>query len=363
MPRRMLYDPWLFFTAGLLVLVGLLMVGSASTYVALQAGRDPSAFLVKHAVHAMLGFGVVGVTLFYPYQRLADRRLVLWMLAGCLAALLGVLAMPAAGGAHRWFPLGPVNLQPSEFAKIVVVLFMAYVLSRREHKINELWSVPVPCLTVVSLTAFLVAIEPDLGSAVLLAAVASVMLFTAGLTWRYILVLLGFVSAGFVVAVLAEPYRLRRILSFFDPSSDPLGAGFQLNQSLIAIGTGGLTGTGFGQGTQKAYYVPAPHTDFIYSVLGEEFGLIGTVLVLAAFLLLYWRGLRAAVRAPDRFGFYLALGLTNLLVLQALINICVCVGLLPTKGLPLPFLSYGGSSLLASMAAVGLLLNVSQHSN
>ncbi len=180
---------------------------------------------------------------------------------------------------------------------------------------------------------------------------------------KAILATAGIGALGFVAAVLAEPYRMGRIGAFLDPGSDALGANFQLNQSLIAVGSGGLTGVGLGQGQQKAYFLPAAHTDFIFSVVGEELGLIGTVGVLLAFLVVFWRGMRSALRAPDRFGFYLALGLTHLLVLQGLINMCVCLGLLPTKGLPLPFISYGGSSLLASMAAMGLLLNVSQHSN
>jgi cell division protein FtsW len=282
---------------------------------------------------------------------------------GCLAALILVLAMPEAGGARRWFPVGPVKFQPSEFAKLIIVLLMAHMLSRKEEQVNEFWAVPAPCFGVVGAMAFLILIEPDLGSAVMLFLVASVMIFTAGLNWKYVALAAGTGVVGLVASVIAEPYRLRRVLAFMDPSSDAYGASFQLNQSLIALGTGGATGAGLGLSHQKAFYLPAAHTDFIFAVIGEELGLIGTGALLVAFLIIFWRGMRAAVRAPDKFGFYLALGVTTLLVLQALINMCVCLGLLPTKGLPLPFISYGGSSLMASMVATGLLLNVSQHSN
>ncbi len=363
MPRRMVYDPLLFFTAGILVVSGLFMVGSSSSYVAMNQGDTPYAFLLKQALHLLLGLLAFVAALSVPYRRLMDRWLVFVLVAASLVALVVVLAMPAVGGAHRWIRVGVLNFQPSELAKLAAVLFMAGVLARKEERVNDPWAVPVPCLVVVGSLALLTAVEPDLGSAVMLAGVSAVMLFAAGLRWRYIGALAGLGVAGFVIAVLAEPYRLQRIRTFLDPAVDTQGAGFQLTQSLIAVGSGGLTGVGPGQGQQKAFFLPAAHTDFIFSVIGEEFGLIGTVLLLAAFLLLFWRGMRAAARSPDKFGFYLALGITNLLVLQALVNMGVCVGLLPTKGLPLPFISYGGSSLVMSLGAMGLLINVSQYSN
>jgi cell division protein FtsW len=359
----MAYDRWLFFTVGLLAVGGLLIVGSASNYVAMDYGKSPTAYYVKHLLHLALGFVALIAMLSVPYQRLAERRVMLGLLGGCLISLVVVLGMPAAGGAHRWIPVGPLQFQPSEFAKLLTVVFMAFVLSRKEPEVNNLWKVPLPCFMVVGTMAFLVVIEPDLGSAVILVATAVLMIFVAGLNWKSIAVVSGSGVAALVVSVLAKEYRLERIKAFLDPSVDSLGASFQLNQSLIAIGSGGLTGAGLGQGQQKAFFLPAVHTDFIFSVIGEELGLLGTLTLLVAFMLLFWRGMRAAVRAPDRFGFYLALGVTNLLVLQALVNMSVCLGLLPTKGLPLPFISYGGSSLVASMAATGLLLNVSQHSN
>src|SRR5262245_36796637 len=363
MPRRMVHDRWLFYGAGLLALGGAFLVGSASNYVALGAADDPSAFLWKHLLHLALGFFVLLVAQSFDYRRLAHDRSIRLLLLGTAAVLLLVLAMPAANGAHRWFLIGPFRFQPSELAKLTAIVFLAHLLARKEEHVNEAWAVPIPTAIVVGGLSFLVVIEPDLGSAVMLALVSAVMLFAAGLSWRSI----GFASAtgavGFVLAVLAEPYRLDRIRGFLAPSTDIQGLNFQLQQSLLAVGRGGLTGIGLGQGQQKAFYLPAAHTDFIFSVVGEELGLLGTLLLLSAFLLLSWRGMRAALRAPDRFGFYLALGITHLLVLQALVNMGVCLGLLPTKGLPLPFISYGGSSLLMSMLATGVLLNVSQHSS
>ena len=363
MPKRMAYDRWLFFTTVFLAVGGLFMVGSASNYVALDFWESPSAYLFKHLTHLGIGFVILLGALTMRYQKLAHRSLILALLAVCFAGLVLVLAMPAANGAHRWIPFGFLKLQPSELSKLAIVIFMASILARKEEQVNDFWSVPLPCLLVVGSIALLVVIEPDLGSAVMMVVTAGVMIFMAGLSWKWITGLGGLGVVGFLISVVVEPYRLERIKTFLNPSLDTLGSSFQLNQSLIAVGSGGLTGVGLGQGHQKAFYIPAAHTDFIYAVIGEELGLLGTGLLLMAFLIIFWRGTRAAVRAPDRFGFYLALGLTNLLVLQALINIGVCLGLLPTKGLPLPLVSYGGSSLLTSLAAMGILLNVSQHSN
>jgi len=362
-PKRMVHDHWLFFTATFLALAGLFMVGSASTHVALDSTQDPSAYLWKHLLNLTLGFVGLIAAMSFDYRRLTDGRLILIMLGLCVALLLLVLAMPASGGAHRWLHLGLMRFQPSELAKLATVVFMAYILAKKDGQVNDPWAVPIPGSVVIGTLAFLIVIEPDLGSAVMLVSVACVMVFAAGINWRYVSLGGGLLAGAFAIAVVIEPYRLKRILAFLNPTGDLQGLNFQLQQSFIALGNGGLIGTGFGHGQQKWHYLPAAHTDFIYSVVGEEVGLIGTTALLLAFLAIFWRGMRAAVRAPDRFGFFLALGITHLIVLQALVNMCVCLGLLPTKGLPLPLISYGGSSLLISMVAMGLLLNVSQHSN
>lgn len=361
MPRRLVFDRWLFLTAGLLVVGGLFMVGTASPYVAMRYGLDSHHFLLKQGLHAVLGVVAMLVVMTVPYRKYAERRIV-WSAVGlCALALLVVLAMPAAGGAHRWLHLGPLRLQPSEFAKFAAILFMAWILSRKEDRVNEIQVVPLPCLTVLLPLTFLILVEPDLGTAAMLAGTACVMIFVAGLRWRYVFALAGIGALGLALGIALQPYRLQRVLAYFDPGVDPMTGGWQLSQSLVALGSGGLTGVGLGRGHQQALFLPEAHTDFIYSVVGEELGFVGCTVILGAFLLIGWRGLRAAHRAPDRFGFYLALGITTLIVSQALIHMGVCVGMLPTKGLALPFVSYGGSSLLASMVGMGVLLNVSQH--
>ena len=363
MPRRTAFDKWLLLPCALLVVFGLFMVGSATAYAASTSGSSVYHYVIVHFVHVGVGTAAFLAFLYLPYQRLADRRIV----AGCVsvswACLALVLAMPAAGGARRWFRLGPLTLQPSEIAKLVAILFLAYLLARREAEVNDLRRVALPAALALGPMALLIVIEPDLGSAFMLGLTAFVMLFIAGLRWKYVGAVAGVGVLGLGAAVIAEPYRIQRILTFLNPAEDTRKAGFQLAQSLIALGSGGVTGTGWGQGQQKAFYLPAAHTDFLYSVVGEELGLFGTALLLATFALLFWRGMRAAAGAPDRFGYYLALGITTLVVFQGLIHMGVCLGLLPTKGLPLPYLSYGGSSLVATLAATGLLVSVSRHSN
>jgi cell division protein FtsW len=363
MPRRTAPDRGLLLITGLLVGWGLFMVGSSSHYLAMSLGQSPYHYLLRHSLYVVLGlFALVGA-MHLPYRMLDDRRLVLGLVAITMVALVAVMAMPAAGGARRWFPLGIISVQPSEIAKLVIILFLAHVLSRKENEVNELRIVSGPCVAVTGIMAALIAVEPDLGSAMMIAALMGVMLFVAGLRWSYIGAVAGAGALGVVLAILVEPYRIERIKTFLHPEADLQGSGFQLSQSLIAVGNGGILGVGLGQGQQKAFYLPAAHTDFIFSVIGEELGIVGTAFLLIGFSLLFWRGMRAAVRAPDRFGFYLALGATSLLTIQALIHMAVCLGLFPTKGLPCPFISYGGSSLVASMVAAGLLLNVSQHAS
>jgi cell division protein FtsW len=363
-PKRRSYDRWLLLTASLMAFAGLFMVGSASHYIAMSLGKDPTYFLVRHGAFLAVGLATMSGAMALPLYRLDQPRVMGAFCATTLGLLLLVLAMPAAGGAHRWFRLGPLGFQPSELAKITTVLFLAFLLSRRsEEEVNHLRLTLGPAAALVGTTVFLIVIEPDLGSAVMVLAAAAVMLFVAGLRFRYLGAALGLGVVFVGLAILAQPYRMERVKTFLSPGSDPQGAGFQLAQSRLAVGSGGLSGVGFGMGQQKAYYLPAPHTDFIFSVVGEEFGLLGTLTLLGGSGLLAWRGLRATVGAPNRFAFYVALGGTILIVLQSLIHMGVCVGLLPTKGLPFPLLSYGGSSLIASFAVIGLILNVSQHSN
>jgi cell division protein FtsW len=272
-----------------------------------------------------------------------------------------VLFSRPVNGTRRWFALAGFGIQPSELAKLALVLFTAMILERRMHRINEVTYSLLPIALVAGVVVALILLEPDFGTAVSLLAVVGVMVFAAGLSYRYLIgagvVMLG----GLAVVLVQAPYRVKRLTSFWDPWADPLGDGFQIIQSLIAVGTGGVFGRGLMEGRQKLFFLPEPHTDFIYAVIAEEMGLVGALVILACFGVLAWRGLRASSRAPDSFGAFLALGITMMLVLQAFVNISVVLGLMPTKGIPLPLVSAGGSSLLINLLGVGVLLNISQH--
>jgi cell division protein FtsW len=275
--------------------------------------------------------------------------------------LVAVLFSRPVNGTRRWFAVAGFGIQPSELAKLAAVLFAALILERRMHRINDVtYSLPPIGLVLGGLVA-LILLEPDFGTAVSLLAVVGVMVFAAGLSYRYVIGAGVVTLAGLVVVLIQAPYRVKRILTFLDPWSDPLGHGFQIIQSLIAVGTGGVFGKGLMEGKQKLFFLPEPHTDFIYAVIAEELGLIGALVILACFAVIAWRGLRTSVRAPDSFGAFLALGITMMLVLQAFVNISVVLGLMPTKGIPLPLVSAGGSSLLINLLGVGVLLNISQH--
>jgi cell division protein FtsW len=292
------------------------------------------------------------------------QPLVLWTTLGLVGlALVAVLFGPRINGARRWFGYAGLGLQPSELAKVVVVFFVAAVLERRMDRIDDLSYSLVPVAIVLGGMVGLIMLQPDLGTALSIIVIVSTMIFAAGINYRYLVgLLLVSLPAAYIVLMSAD-YRRRRMTAFLNPWDDPLNDGFQVIQSLIAVGTGGVFGRGLMAGVQKLFYLPYPHTDFIYAVIGEELGLLGATLVLASFCVIAWRGIRTAMRAPDRFGAFLALGLTAMIVVQAFFNISVVLGLLPTKGIPLPFVSFGGSSLLMSMIGMGILLNVSQHAS
>jgi cell division protein FtsW len=289
---------------------------------------------------------------------------VIWpALAVVSLALVGALFGHPVNGASRWIGLGGLGVQPSELAKIVVIFFMAALLERRMDRIDEPTYALLPIGIVLGVVVGLILAEPDLGTSVSVMMIAAVMIFAAGISYQYVAGLFLAALPAIFALVWFSPYRLKRISSFIDPWSDPLGSGFQVIQSLIAVSTGGLFGRGLMGGVQKLFYLPEPHNDFIYSVISEELGLVGATVVLACFCVITWRGLRTAMRAPDRFGAFLALGLTTMVAFQAFFNISVVLGLLPTKGIPLPFVSYGGSSLLINLVGMGILLNVSQHAS
>ena len=362
MPRKLSPDKWLFGVTVALVLFGIVMVNSASVVLATRPVGVFSYFFLRQAAVALGSLALMWVIMRVDYQRYNNGWVVFSGLGLCAALLVAVLQQPGASSVRRWLQVGPLSFQPSELTKLFVVLFTAGFLARRGAGVNHLAGGLLPYLGVVGACAGLVAVEPDLGTAACILAVAMVLLFVAGVRWQYLAGTAAVALCGLLVLVLRNPYQLRRLLTFAaGGGADRAGAGYQIHQSLIAVGSGGVGGLGLGDGRQKLYFLPQPHSDFIFAVIGEELGLIGAALVALLFLLFFWRGVKAAVRAPDRFGYFLALGLTLMIVVQAFINISVALHLLPTKGIPLPFISMGGSSMLVSLVAAGVLLNVSQY--
>jgi len=354
------YDQILLVTACSLVALGLGMIFIASNVMAQTQYSDPYYFLKRQGVYAVLGLGALflGRTVdYHRYQRWVYRFLLLALIALVLVFVPGIGGK--VRGAARWLRLGPLTLQPSEFAKLAMVLFLAYSLARKQEKMKYFAIGFLPHMMVAGVFIGLIGLEPDFGTALTLAAIVFTMLFVGGTRLTHILLALGVGGALASMMVLRDPRKFDRILSFLDPWKYGQDVGYQLKQSLLAIGSGGLLGLGPGQSRAKLFYLPDAHTDFILAIFSEELGFLGLMLVLALFVILITRGFLVSLRAPDRFGSYLALGLTLLIGLQAAINMGVVTGLFPTKGLSLPFLSYGGSSLLATMLAVGVLLNIS----
>ncbi len=363
MSRKLTYDSWLFSTATIIVVMGMVMIYSASAMIASQRwGHGSYYFFTRQAIFLAVGSAAMLFLMHINPALLQNRRVIYGSLIGVALALIVALFQSPINGTHRWVHFPGFQLQPSEFAKPVVILFIAMFLAKREERINDLTTTLLPLGFILSLIAGLVLLGRDFGTATTLMAIAAGMIFCAGVAWRMIAVaaltlipLIGFFA-------VSAAYRRERLLTFLNPESDPLGAGFQAMQSLIALGTGGFQGLGIGNGRQKLFFLPEPHTDFIFSIIGEELGFIGALALIGAFGVLAWRGFRIARYSQDRFAFYAALGCTLMFAIQALINVSVTVCLLPTKGIPLPLVSYGGSSLIASLMAVGLLLNFSQQS-
>lgn len=369
MARKLKSDRWLFVAAFFLVCVSVVMVYSALAGRSLDGDGVPTELMMRQLTWATLGFFLMVVVMRIDYRSWQQPGVVLMVLGAVFAALglLAVMKMVGAAdsvkGASRWIGIGGVGVQPSEFAKLAVILFVADRLARHVDKVNDLRSVLGPVSVVIVGLALLILYQPDLGTTISIALVAGAMLFAAGLHLRYIGVLATLAPLLFYVLVWNEPYRRARVLAFLDPWADPLNTGFQIIQSLIAVGTGGIVGRGLMDGLQKLRFLPEPHTDFIYAVIAEEFGLVGALTVLLCFLVIAWRGFRVAANAQDRFGAMLAVGVTAMIAVQAFINISVVLGLLPTKGLPLPFVSSGGSSMIVNLVGLGILLNVSQHAS
>ncbi|MEZ5286054.1 MAG: putative lipid II flippase FtsW [Vicinamibacterales bacterium] len=362
MARKLQSDKWIFLATLALVCTSVVMVYSASALVALERFQQPYLFVTKQVMWVAFGVALMSIVMRVDYRNYRDERLMWALLAVVGLLLVAVLFSPKVNGTRRWFGIAGFGIQPSELAKIAVIFFSALILERRVHRINEVAYSLAPIALIVSAIVGLILLEPDFGTAVSLLAVVTVMVYVAGLSYKYFIGSVLLMIPVLVVVMLQAPYRVRRILAFLNPWADPLGDGFQIIQSLIAVGTGGVFGLGLMEGKQKLFFLPEPHTDFIYAVIAEETGMLGALVVLACFGVIAWRGMRTAFRAPDSFGAYLAIGLTMMLVLQAFVNISVVLGLAPTKGIPLPLVSAGGSSLLINLVGIGVLLNISQHS-
>ncbi len=367
MPRRLEGDRWLFGVTLVLCFFGAVMILSASAVTAEQLYGHSYLFLVRQAAWLLIGLFGMFVLMRTDYHKLREPAVVYPVLCGVLLMLVGAFFVDKSHATHRWIRFGPVGIQPSELAKLAVILYLAWFLDQKrrgktgmEFCKEDFLHTILPAIAPVLVCIGLILAQPDLGTSVDILLFATAILFVAGLSWKWI-------AAGAAAAVpllyllisLAS-YRMARLLAFWDPSSDPQGAGFQLRQSLIAVGSGGLTGVGLMESKQKLFYLPEAHTDFIYAVICEELGFIGAAVVIALFVIYGKRGMRAAFAAPDGFGRLLALGITAMVLCQALINFAVVLGMVPTKGIPLPFVSYGGSSLLVMLLGTGVLLNISQ---
>jgi cell division protein FtsW len=361
---RKLRPDWVLFVITLsLVIFGVVMVFSSSAVLAKADYGDPNYFSFKQIMAAVVGLALMFMVMKVDYHVYRKPTVVFTLLATAVAMLVVVYFLAATRNVHRWIQLPHFSFQPSELAKLAVIFFLAYFLENRKDKINSVQFTLAPISIIVGVLAGLIVFEPDLGTAVAILLTVSVLLFVAGLDLRWFAVPAVLSVPAFYFLVYLKPWRWDRIMTFMHPDRDPSGAGFHIKQSLVSVGSGGIFGLGYMEGKQKLFFLSEGHTDFIFAVIGEELGLIGACAVLLLFLVFLWRGVRASAKAPDRFGFYLALGITMMVSIQAFINMSVVLALVPTKGIPLPFLSYGGSSFVLMLAAVGILLNVSQQSS
>src|SRR5579859_3096426 len=360
MAKRISVDRWLFVITLVLVFIGLIMVFSASAVMAKERYHSGYYFLLRQLGWAVGGFIAMVVTMKVDYKRYKHPALVFSFMGVTTLLLILVFFLDRSHNTHRWIHFGGFSFQPSELAKPALILFLAYFLEPRTKSMDDWRSTLIPAVLPTLVFIGLIVFQPDLGTAIACAAITVCVLFVAGLELKY----LGYAFVGSLLPlyflIFHVAYRRDRILAFLNPYSDPQGKGFHIIQSLIAVSTGGITGVGLMEGKEKLFYLPEPHTDFIFAVTAEELGLVGALFVVVLFAIFLWRGTRVALRTTDLFGRFLAVGITSMIILQAFINISVVLGLMPTKGIPLPLVSYGGSSLLVTLACVGVLLNISK---
>ena len=360
MAKRVGVDKWLFGTVLLLVLFGLVMVFSASAVMAKATVGSPYAYVKNQAIWVLLGIVALFVLMRVPYRKYNNPKLIFPVMAVTGVLLIAVFAMAGMNGAHRWVRIAGTSLQASELAKPVIVIFLAWFLQTRVHAIDNIKETILPAALPPLVYIALILKEPDLGTALVCAAVLLMMLFLAGMQMKWIGIALGCAAPILYYMLFHVKFRAARMKVFLDPEADPKGEGFHILQSLIEVGTGGLRGKGLMEGVQKLFFLPEPHTDFIFANICEELGLIGALCVLTAFVLLGYRGLRTAFLSTDPFARFLAFGLTTAILVQAFFNMSVVLALLPTKGIPLPFISSGGTSVFVTLACMGVLLNVTR---
>jgi len=358
--KRVSIDPWLFTVTMILVFIGLVMVFSASAVIAKDRYGSAYYFLLKQLGWAVGGIAAMVIATRLDYRRYKHAAVVFGVLGVTTLLLIGVFFLDRSHHTHRWIHWDGFSLQPSELAKPALILFLAFFLESRTKAMQDWKHTLLPAVVPTIVFLGLIVMQPDLGTAIACAAITACILFVAGIELRYLSGALVASLLPLYFLIFHVAYRRARILAFLDPFADPQGRGFHIIQSLIAVSTGGITGLGLMEGKQKLFYLPEPHTDFIFAVTAEELGLAGAVVIVALFAVFLWRGVRTAQRTSDPFGRFLAVGITSMVVVQAFINISVVLGMMPTKGIPLPFISYGGSSLFITLACVGVLLNVSK---
>ncbi|HTC42837.1 MAG TPA: putative lipid II flippase FtsW [Candidatus Acidoferrales bacterium] len=367
MARRSDTDRWLFGVTVMLCLVGAVMIFSASAVTAQQQFGHSYHFVLRQIMWLVVGLLGMFALMKLDYHKLREPAVVYSVLCVVVILLIGTFFLDKSHATHRWIKLGPAQIQPSELAKLAVILYLAWFLdlkrraaTRLEFRKEDLLHSILPAVAPILICVALIVLQPDLGTSVDIVLIMTAILYVAGLSWQWLAVGVAAATPVLFFLITHVSYRNARLTAFLHPETDPQGAGFQLLQSLIAVGSGGFTGVGLMESKQKLFYLPEAHTDFIYAVICEELGFIGAAIIIALFAAYAWRGLRASFNAPDGFGRMLALGATAMVLFQALINFAVVLGMMPTKGIPLPFVSYGGSSLLVMLLATGVLLNVAQ---
>lgn len=363
MKKKRSSDFTLMITVLVLVVVGIVMVFSSSHYYALSKMKDSYHFLKRELAWAGIGLLAMLFTMNLEYPKYKKVSKYAYILSIVLLIIVLTPAGTRINGAKRWIGVGGFTIMPGEVTKICAIIFVAHHLSKKPGQIKDFFKGVVPVLMIIGIYFALIILQPNMSTAMTITLIIVSMMFVAGMRWLHVSLMGGSGLVLVAIMIMMKPYRMRRITGFLDPFADPQGTGYQVIQSLYALGSGGLFGVGLGKSIQKYLYIPEPQNDFIFAIIGEELGFVGCVTIMMLFLLLIWRGIRIAINAPDLFGCLLATGITSMVGIQVIINIAVATSSMPVTGIPLPFISWGGNSLAIFMAAMGVLLNVSRYSN